>query len=242
VIKAIVTDIEGTTSSISFVHDVLFPYARTRMREFVLANAQRPEVAAQLDAVRESMGGTPDLEAVVQQLLAWIDTDKKLTPLKALQGMIWAQGYTDGDFHGHIYADACEKLRSWHAQGIALYVYSSGSVQAQKLLFGHTRYGDLTPLFSGYFDTTIGGKLEADSYRRIIDELGLAAGQILFLSDMVAELDAARSAGMLTCCLARDDGETNASAHPQVRDFNAIDLKGLGVSLDTATGSGQGAG
>jgi len=121
-------------------------------------------------------------------------------------------------------------------------VYSSGSVQAQKLLFGHTRYGDLTALFSGYFDTTIGGKLEAESYQRIAGELKLAAGQILFLSDLVAELDAARSAGMLTCCLARGDGEPNASGHPQVRDFDAIDLKGLGESLDTASGGGRGPG
>jgi len=240
VIKAIVTDIEGTTSSISFVHDVLFPYARARMREFVLANAQRPEVAAQLDAVRDSLDGAAGLETVIHELLAWIDADKKATPLKALQGMIWAQGYADGDFHGHIYADACEKLRDWHARGIALYVYSSGSVQAQKLLFGHTRYGDLTPLFSAYFDTTIGGKLEADSYRRIVGELGLAAEQILFLSDVVAELDAARDAGMLTCCLARDSDLRNVSGHPQVKDFDAIDLERLSGDMHSASGGGQG--
>jgi enolase-phosphatase E1 len=242
VIKAIVTDIEGTTSSISFVHDVLFPYARARMREFVLANADRPEVTEQLDAVRRLLDGSADLEAVVQQLLDWIDADKKVTPLKTLQGMIWAQGYADGDFHGHVYADACEKLRDWQARGVALYVYSSGSVQAQKLLFGHTRFGDLTPLFSGYFDTTIGSKLEAESYRRIASELGLAAGQILFLSDVVAELDAARSAGMLTCCLVRDGGVADVSGHPQVHDFEAIDLERLGKSIDTAGNGGKGVG
>jgi len=238
-IKAIVTDIEGTTSSISFVHDVLFPYARARMREFVRTRAEEPEVAAQLDAARKIIGGEPELETVIQHLLDWIAQDRKLTPLKALQGMIWAQGYTDGDFHGHIYADACENLRKWHAQGIALYVYSSGSVQAQKLLFGHTRYGDLTPLFSGYFDTAIGAKAEVGSYRQIVDELGLAPAQILFLSDVVTELDAAQAAGLQTCWLQRDGDLLAAPAHPQVHDFNAIDLEKFSRAAGEGVNSGQ---
>ena len=223
-IKAIVTDIEGTTSSISFVHDVLFPYARARMREFVRSHADVPEVAAQLAAVRAASNPQLDVDGVVDQLLAWIDQDKKVTPLKALQGLIWEQGYHDGDFHGDVYADAVENLRSWHAQGIALYVYSSGSVHAQKLLFAHTRYGDLTPLFSGYFDTQIGAKLEAASYQQIVQALSLPAEQILFLSDIQAELDAASAAGLRTCWLVRDGEPDPRAAHPQVHDFNAIDL------------------
>ncbi len=223
-IKAIVTDIEGTTSSISFVHDVLFPYARTRMREFVRARADNPEVAAQLAAVREMSNPQLDVDGVIDQLIAWIDQDKKVTPLKALQGLIWEQGYLDGDFYGDIYADVVESLQNWHLQGIDLYVYSSGSVHAQKLLFGHTKYGDMTPLFSGYFDTQIGAKLETTSYQHIAQKLALPAEQILFLSDVKAELDAARAAGMNTCWLVRDGEPDKSAAHLQVHDFNAIDL------------------
>lgn len=223
-IKAIVTDIEGTTSSISFVHDVLFPYARTRLRDFVRKHASEDGVAQQLDAVREMCHAKLDVDGVIQTLLGWIELDKKATPLKALQGLIWEEGYREGDFLGDIYADAYENLRKWHAQGIALYVYSSGSEHAQKLLFGHTRYGDLTPLFSGYFDTRIGAKGEATSYAHIVQALHLPAEQILFLSDIQAELDAARVAGLKTCWLVRDYEPENASPHPQAHDFNAIDV------------------
>lgn len=227
-IRAIVTDIEGTTSSIRFVHDVLFPYARARMDEFVRAHAQQPAVGEQLDEVRKIVG-QPDmsLEHVIRQLCDWIDQDKKLTPLKALQGLIWEQGYRDGDFHGHMYADAVDCLRRWHDQGLALYVYSSGSVHAQKLLFGHTEYGDLTPLFRDYFDTRIGAKLESRSYAHIAKEIGLPADQILFLSDVTAELDAAAAAGFRTCCLARDSVPSTQPGHPQVQTFSDIDLVAL---------------
>ena len=227
-IKAIVTDIEGTTSSISFVHDVLFPYARARLRDFVLKHADNPQVALQLDAVRQDCAADMDLEAVIAQLLRWIDGDMKVTPLKALQGLIWEQGYRDGDFHGHVYDDAFENLSKWHAQGIALYVYSSGSEYAQKLLFGHTRFGDLTPLFSGYFDTRIGAKGEVSAYEHIVETLKLPAAQILFLSDVKAELDAAHAAGLKTCWLVRDSAPQSTATHPQVHDFNAIDLKAFG--------------
>lgn len=223
-IRAIVTDIEGTTSSIRFVHEVLFPYARKHMTEFVRTHAEDAKVAAYLDDVRREVGKDLDLAGVIAQLIAWIDADKKVTPLKALQGLIWEKGYQDGDFHGHIYADAYENLKKWHARGIALYVYSSGSVYAQKLLFGHTEYGDLTPLFSGYFDTKIGAKADAASYQTIVRELKLPAEDILFLSDVQAELDAAKSAGMQTCWLVREgDIEMNAP-HTQVADFDAIKL------------------
>lgn len=223
-IRAIVTDIEGTTSSIRFVHEVLFPYARKHMTEFVRTHAEDAKVAAYLDDVRKEVGKDLDLDGVIAQLIAWIDADKKVTPLKALQGLIWEKGYQDGDFHGHIYADAYENLKKWHARGIVLYVYSSGSVYAQKLLFGHTEYGDLTPLFSGYFDTKIGAKTDAASYQTIVRELKLPAEDILFLSDVQAELDAAKSAGMQTCWLVREgDIEMNAP-HTQVADFDAIKL------------------
>ncbi len=221
-IKAILTDIEGTTSAVSFVFDVLFPYARAHLPAFVRAHAGEPEVAAQLDAVRAESGeAQADLERVIAILLEWIAADRKATPLKALQGMIWQQGYAAGELKGHVYPDAVEALRQWRAAGLELYVYSSGSIQAQKLIFGCSEAGDLTPLFSGYFDTTSGHKREAASYARIAQAIGRPGGEILFLSDIVEELDAARAAGMATCGLAREGGEL--AGHPTVASFAAID-------------------
>jgi enolase-phosphatase E1 len=221
-VKALVTDIEGTTSSLSFVKEVLFPYARERLGEFVRAHGDDPEVAALLEEARQVAGGKLEREALIGQLCTWIDEDRKITPLKALQGLIWEDGYRRGDFSGHVYADAVSCLRAWQARGIALYVFSSGSVHAQRLLFAHTPYGDLTPLFSGYFDTTIGSKREQAAYSAIAQAIGLAPREILFLSDTVEELDAARAAGMRTVWLVRE-GELNpAASHAQVRDFEEI--------------------
>lgn len=223
-IRAIVTDIEGTTGSIRFVHEVLFPYARAHLGEFLRQHALEPEVADELAATRElAFDPEADLERLIAILEAWIDQDRKATPLKALQGMIWAQGYRDGDFTGHVYPDAVAGLARWHAQGIALYVYSSGSIQAQRLLFGHSDAGDLTPLFAGYFDTTIGAKREAESYRRIRAAIGVAAEEVLFLSDVVEELDAAREAGLATVQLVREAGMTTG-AHPVAANFDEVDL------------------
>ena len=221
-IKAIVTDIEGTTSSISFVHDVLFPYARKHIAEFVRRNADDPHVVTHLNDVRLEAGADLSLEGVIEQLLQWIDQDKKITPLKALQGLIWEKGYKDGDFHGHVYADAYENLKKWHAEGIKLYIYSSGSVYAQKLLFGHTEYGDLNNLFDGNFDTKVGAKIDAESYRNILQHISLPGEQVLFLSDIEKELDAAEEAGMQTYWLVRDKTIDKTAAHHQVNDFNAI--------------------
>ncbi|MDT4332856.1 acireductone synthase [Methylomonas sp. MED-D] len=221
-IEAIVTDIEGTTSSLSFVKEVLFPYARTHLADYVASHADEPQVRTLLDDAAQLMGGTADRAAIVEQLRAWIDADQKITPLKSLQGLIWLDGYRNGDFTGHIYEDAVRNLKAWHAQGYQLYVYSSGSVQAQKLLFGHSDFGDLTPLFSGYFDTHIGGKREADSYRRIAAALGFPADRILFLSDIREELDAAREAGMATRWLVREQVPNLDAEHPQVADFDAV--------------------
>lgn len=220
----ILTDIEGTTSSMSFVKDVLFPYSRVRLREFVAEHGRDRDVRAALDAVaRES--ALPDAadDALVDELLRWIDEDRKATPLKALQGMIWAEGYRQGDFVAHVYPDAAAALRRWHADGHALYVYSSGSVQAQKLFFAHTAYGDLAPLFSGFFDTEVGGKREPASYERIAAQIGEQPGEILFLSDIEQEIDAARAAGMRTAWVRRDAGAAAAAACGAVRDFDAIE-------------------
>ncbi len=221
-IKAILTDIEGTTSSLAFVKDVLFPYAAERLPDFVRAHCEDPQVAALLEDARAVAGGAMDEDALIAAMLDWIATDRKITPLKALQGLIWEEGYARGDFRGHVYEDAARRLRAWHGAGLRLYVYSSGSVHAQKLLFGHTDYGDLTPVFSGFFDTRIGGKRERESYRAIASETGLSAGEILFLSDIREELDAARDAGMATTALRREGVTGPFGEHPVVADFDGV--------------------
>ena len=223
-IKAILTDIEGTTSSLSFVKDVLFPYARERMAEFIRQHAQEAAVRKELEEVRRLSGKNLSEPEVIEQLIRWIDEDKKITPLKSLQGMIWEDGYKKGAFKGHMYEDAVRHLKQWKQAGVRLYVFSSGSVQAQKLLFAHTEYGDLTPLFSGYFDTTIGNKREADSYRKIAEAIGAPPGDILFLSDIREELDAARAAGMQVTWLVRDGVLNPDATHRQVRNFDEITL------------------
>lgn len=224
-IQAIVTDIEGTTSSVDFVYQTLFPYARRHLDEFVRRHGADAPVRAQLEAVRrETARPDADLETVLEILVGWMDQDLKATPLKALQGMVWTEGYQNGQLQGHIYPDAVAALRRWHALGYRLYVYSSGSIEAQKLLFGQSQAGDLGPLFSGYFDTTTGPKKEVSSYRRISEQIGLPAGEILFLSDVVEELDAARSAGMATWGLVRRGGLLGD--HPVATDFSAIQLEG----------------
>ena len=214
-LRAVVTDIEGTTSSISFVKDVLFPYARRQLPAFVREHGQEPEVRRWLDAAAVDAGGICNDDTLVETLQGWIDTDYKHTALKALQGMIWVAGYASGDYAAHIYPDAAVALRRWHAQGHALYVFSSGSVPAQKLLFAHTTAGDLTPLFSGYFDTEIGGKRSADSYCRILAAIDRPATDVVFLSDVVEELDAAREAALDTVLLDRLED------YPQPRDEHA---------------------
>ncbi|MFA6164548.1 MAG: acireductone synthase [Methylobacter sp.] len=221
-IQAIVTDIEGTTSSILFVKDVLFPYARANLADYVRSHSDDLQVKPLLEDVCKEVGSELSTEQIITQLSQWIDEDKKVTPLKSLQGMIWEAGYRQGDFKGHLYPDAAENLKAWKAEGLDLYVYSSGSVYAQKLLFAHTEYGDLTPLFSGYFDTHIGGKKEKESYDNIAKQLALPANQLLFLSDIKEELDAAKAAGFKTIWLTRDSTPDPQAEHRQVISFDQI--------------------
>jgi len=224
-IRAIVTDIEGTTSDIRFVHNVLFPYARERLATFVTTQQDSDPVKSVLSDLRKEIA-QPLLstQELINTLFRFMDEDKKSTALKALQGLIWRDGYVNGDFTGHLYPDVLPALEKWKAQGIDLYVYSSGSVAAQKLLFGYSDEGDITHLFSGYFDTHVGAKREEQSYRNIAEQLGQPAGHILFLSDIHQELDAAREAGFRTVQLIRGDDDA-ASHHPQVSRFDDIDLE-----------------
>jgi enolase-phosphatase E1 len=222
----VVTDIEGTTSAISFVHDVLFPYARAALPDFVARRGSEREVRAILDdAKREAGDSAMNDAAAIAALAQWIDEDRKITPLKALQGLIWEEGYRSGALTGHVYGDAAVQLKRWAEQGIALYVYSSGSVAAQKLIFGHSPFGDLTPLFSGYFDTTTGAKKESASYRRIADSVGAPPPAILFLSDSAEEIAAANAAGFKTVQFVRE-GQTQpvTPGQPSARSFADITL------------------
>ena len=223
-IKAIVTDIEGTTSSLAFVKEVLFPYARANLAAYVRLNAAEPQVKKALEESCKEAGAELDTEQLITQLIQWIDEDKKVTPLKSLQGLLWEAGYQAGAFKGHIYKDAAAHLKAWKAKGLDLYIYSSGSVHAQKLLFTHTEYGDLTPLFSGYFDTHIGGKKDRESYNKIAQQIGIPANQLLFLSDIKEELDAAKAAGFKTVWLTRDSTPDPQAEHTQISSFDGVVL------------------
>ena len=223
-IRAIVTDIEGTTSSISFVRDVLFPYARKRLPAFVETHADKPEVQHWLhEAAKEANLIEASRQEVIELLLRWIDEDRKSTALKALQGMIWKDGYEEGEYRAHLYPEVAARLHAWRGDGLHLYVYSSGSVPAQKLFFRYSEAGDLTPVFAGYFDTETGPKREAESYRRIAEAIGERPEHVLFLSDIAEELDAARSAGLQTGWLLRPPLEIPAQPrHPAYASFDAI--------------------
>jgi len=226
-IKVILTDIEGTISSISFVKDVLFPFARKNLAVFVKDQAANPEVAEIISQVKKECGHEMTLDEVVETLAKWSDEDKKITPLKTLQGLIWEDGFKKNVFKAHIYADALEKMRAWKNQGLPIYVYSSGSVFAQKLFFTYNEAGNILPLFSGHYDTTVGGKKEAASYVRIAADLKTDPAEILFLSDIVEELDAAAEVGMRTILICRD-GKIPQTRQRVETDFKSIDLQGNG--------------
>jgi enolase-phosphatase E1 len=222
-VDAVVLDIEGTTTSVAFATDVLYPYARERLPGFVRRHRNEPEVAAILDEAREA-GGVWNDEAVVVRMCHWMERDQKVTPLKALQGLIWEEGYRNGELVTPLYTDVAPALRDWQARGLRLYIYSSGSVHAQRLIYAHTDAGDLTPLLSGYFDTRTGHKREVASYRRIAEAIGVPPRRILFLSDVREELDAAREAGWRTVWMVRGGLAGLAAAHRRATRFDQIPL------------------
>ena len=219
-IVAVLTDIEGTTTPIAYVHDELFPYARDRLPAFLQAHANDAEVAACVAETQGLSGGRPVLDA----LLGWMDEDAKVPPLKTLQGLIWEEGYARGELVGRLYPDVPPALRGWHARGLCLAVYSSGSEAAQRLIFGHSDAGDLASCFSFFFDTRVGAKRDADSYRRISQRIGVPAGKTLFLSDVEVELDAAALAGMQTTQVVRpQDGTVPSERHRLAGEFTVVD-------------------
>ncbi|WP_193433166.1 acireductone synthase [Streptomyces luteocolor] len=230
-VDAVVLDIEGTTSATGFVVEVLYPYARERFGDLLASRGGEPEVARAVAQVRAEIG-EPDADArrIEEVLGAWVDADRKATPLKTLQGVLWAEGFARGELVSHFYPDVIGVLRGWHADGVRLYVYSSGSVAAQRAWFAHSAEGDLLGLVGGLYDTeNAGPKQEADSYRKIASSVGGEGGpeRLLFLSDRPGELDAARDAGWRAVGVRRA-GEPYADAdfgdHPWVADFHEITL------------------
>ncbi|MDX2030817.1 MAG: acireductone synthase [Blastocatellia bacterium] len=232
-VRAILLDIEGTTTTIAFVHETLFPYARRRLAAFLARHGSDPAVLADLAALREEhaadapLGPPPlpegDLAAV--PYLHWLmDLDRKSTPLKSLQGAIWREGYRAGDLKSEIFPDVPPALARWRAQGRRICIYSSGSVLAQQQLFAHTTAGDLTAAFSNYFDTRIGPKRAPESYAGIAQELALPPAEILFLSDIAEELQAAHQAGLQTALSIRPGNapQTPLPFAPEVAGFDEV--------------------
>ncbi|MBU6277218.1 MAG: acireductone synthase [Planctomycetes bacterium] len=206
--RAILLDVEGTTSSIAFVVDVLFPFARAHAGAFLAAHrgdADLRRLAADLraEAGDAAEAGDDWPVATARAALALMDRDAKTTALKTLQGMVWRHGFESGELVAHVYDDVPTALAAWADSGLDVRIYSSGSVEAQKLFFGHTAQGDLTRFLRGHYDTTTGPKRAPESYRRIAADIGLEPRQILFVSDVGAELDAARAAGMATAAADR---------------------------------------
>ncbi|HYB52417.1 MAG TPA: acireductone synthase [Thermoanaerobaculia bacterium] len=230
--RAILLDIEGTTTPIAFVKDVLFPFARSNAASFLAAHRQEPEVQADLALLAEERrrendyqdGAPPGESGDPLAFLFWLmDRDRKSTALKALQGRIWRDGYQSGALVAEVYPDVAPALVRFRAAGIDVSIFSSGSVLAQRLLFAHTNGGDLRPYLSSYFDTTTGGKKEPASYTRIASELGLAPGQVLFVSDAAEELEAAEQAGMeVALCVRPGTREPTTPRHRVVRSLEEI--------------------
>ncbi len=229
--QAILLDVEGTTSSISFVYDVLFTYAKDHVADFLsrergneAVRTAAAQLAAEAGLADASLDDPAGLQRVVQAALDLMNRDVKSTPLKALQGMIWRSGFEGGQLVSHVFDDVPPALARWADSGLDVRIYSSGSVEAQKLFFAHTAAGDLTRYLRGHYDTTTGPKREASSYTRIAADMGLEPRQILFLSDVGAELDAARQAGMATALAVRPGNRDSGGLldHEPLESFAAI--------------------
>ena len=225
-IRYVLLDIEGTTTDIHFVHKVLFPYSALHLPAYVKAHSQEPLVQEALQSVKETIQQEEnrllDLEGCIAVLLGWIEQDRKHTALKQLQGLIWKTGFEQMHYRGHVYDDVQRALQNWNVKGVGLGIYSSGSVQAQKLLFAYSEAGDLTRFFSHFFDTQVGAKREVESYRRIVTELNLPPLEILFLSDVEAELDAARLAGLQAKQIVRE-GTLPSAKHDSFPTLLAVE-------------------
>ena len=234
--KCVLLDIEGTTSSISFVYDVMFPYVREHLVSFLAEHWDNAAVKDCLpllanDIDRQLAQWLPKDNAAAQQVVAatviqLMDDDVKATGLKKMQGQIWKSGFESGQMVAHVYKDVPAAIDDWVADGIEVRIYSSGSVQAQKLFFGHTEVGNMLPKLSGHYDTTIGLKQESSSYKAIAADSGIAAEDFVFVSDVVAELQAAKQAGMATVLSIRPGNKPveDSSEFVSVSSFDEIDF------------------
>ncbi|HEY6120721.1 MAG TPA: acireductone synthase [Pyrinomonadaceae bacterium] len=229
IVRAMLLDIEGTTTPIKFVHDVLFPYARRHLTSYLEQHGHSTATLADLNCLRDehasdvSAGKEPP--PLVEPYLQWlIDRDHKSPSLKSLQGKIWEQGYRDGSLQAPIFPDVVEAMKRWRQEQITVNIFSSGSVHAQKLLFSHTDAGDLTGFIGNYFDTGVGKKTDRESYRKIAKALSLATNEIHFVSDVLSELDAAADAGMTTSLCVRPDNPAQRSSQrdPHIQSFDEL--------------------
>jgi enolase-phosphatase E1 len=238
-IRAILLDIEGTTTPIDFVYKTLFPYARLRMRDFLVEHTREAEVSADIEALRSQYradraaspappewpeSSEAELALPAAEYALWLmDRDSKCQPLKSLQGKIWRDGYERGELHGEVYADVPPALSRWTQQGKAVAIFSSGSILAQKLLFRSAPHGDLTRFLRAYFDTTTGPKNAPESYSKIAGALGFEPTSMLFISDVTRELDAAGAAGMRTALSVRPGAEGSGNqTHRVIHSFDEI--------------------
>ncbi len=235
--RGVLLDIEGTTSSISFVYDVMFPYVRDNIDEYLPQNWDSPALQKCLPTLAKDVGeqdvavwlsgSAPDNQrSVSQAAIGLMDADVKATGLKELQGLIWKSGFHSGQMVAHLFDDVADCIRAWKANQLDLRIYSSGSIAAQKLFFGHTVAGDLLDQFSGHYDTTTGSKREKDSYTKIANEYGFPANEIVFVSDVVEELQSAAAAGMQTVLSIRDGNNPVPANHgfPAISDFNELNI------------------
>ena len=233
-ITAVLLDVEVTTTPIGFVYQTMFPYALSHAGQYLRQHASDPDVRADLQSlrnehvadVRAGLNPPPfddELDSAVAYM-EWLTTkDRKSTPFKALQGKIWQEGFTGGQLRADVFEDAPRSLARWRRQGRKICIFSSGSVLAQKLLFAHTIAGDLSEHISGYFDTTVGNKTDANSYRKIAVTIQKNCSEILFVSDVTGELDAARAAGMQTLlCVRPGNRPQPPSDHRVIHSFDEV--------------------
>ena len=225
-VRAILLDIEGTTTPIAFVHEVLFSYARDHVREFLNEGSAAEDIARLREEHAVDVSDAPPLTDDVESLAAYVEwlikLDRKSTALKSLQGKIWQQGYRDGSLKSQVFADVAPAFERWRDRGLRISIFSSGSVLAQQLLFAHTDAGDLTPFIDSYFDTKIGKKGEAESYRRIAEAMNLETHEIVFISDVISELEAANEAGMKTTLSIRPGNSPTVQQYPAIHSFDEL--------------------
>ncbi len=234
-IRGVLFDIEGTISSIGFVYDVMFPFVLRELDDFLAVSEDQPAVIAASEQIASDAGfsslsdwcaasGNSPLQTIAEEVRRLMAADVKATGLKALQGQVWRSGFASGELVAHVFPDVVPALQAFRERQVDLRVYSSGSVGAQKLFFGHTECGNLLPYFSDHYDTTLGSKKEAASYHEISTYFRTPIDQLLFLSDVVAELDAARASGWRTglCCRPGNAVVDDDHGHPRLASFSEL--------------------